>query len=104
MSHTDMTATEVFESLTGFDEIAIAQKFGTDVTVLADTKPTMFMRALVYVLKRRDGMTDAEAKNAAMGLTLKAAEGYFADDAADPMPEGSPSGKDEPQPDVEPTT
>lgn len=35
MSTIDQTADEVFESLTGFDEIAIAAKFGAEITDLA---------------------------------------------------------------------
>jgi hypothetical protein len=55
MTECSMTAEEVFDSLTGFDEIAIAQQFRHTVADLAQNDVSMFARALVFVAKRRDG-------------------------------------------------
>jgi hypothetical protein len=98
MSTVAQTAEEVFDSLTGFDELAIAQQFGRTVTDLAEHDPTMFGRALVFVAKRRDGAADADAKNAAFEVPLKQMnEGFFA------TPDSDESGKDE-QPEEQPGT
>lgn len=73
-----ITAEEMLESLTGFDEIAIKQQFGAEVADLANNQPTMFLRSLVAVhVKRQDGLPDAAAKQRAMELTLKQAQEYF---------------------------
>ena len=96
MSQIQHTAEEAFDSLTGFDEIAIVQQFGRTVTELADQDPTMFGRALVFVVKRRDGISDGEAKDAALGMTLKDLNENFFAKVSD-----EESGKDEepaPQP------
>jgi hypothetical protein len=93
---TDMTAEEMFESLTGYDEVAIAKAFSAEVTALADAKPTMFVRALVFTSLMRDGKAATDAKKAVMEMTLGQVNGYYADDvevmADDPQSE---SGKDE---------
>jgi hypothetical protein len=75
-----ITAEEMFESLTGFDEIAIHTAFGAEIFALMDTKPTTATRALVFVAKRREGMSDYEAKNAVLGMSLKEVTAYFEDD------------------------
>ncbi|MDF1705067.1 MAG: hypothetical protein P1U38_09860 [Aeromicrobium sp.] len=80
MSQTDKTATEVMESLTGFDEIAIAQQFGSEVLVLGKDRQTAFMRAMVFIDLRRAGSSDAEARQDAMSLPLKEVNEYFAAD------------------------
>lgn len=99
MSKIDQTYGEVSDSLTGFDEIAITQRFGRPVTDLFNDDFSMWMRALVFVLKRRDGLNDEEAWNAALGMALGAVSEYFADASAE-------SGKDEtetePQPESSP--
>lgn len=87
---TELTIEEVSDSLTGFDEIAIAQHFGRTVTDLAQHDPSMFGRALVFVVERRDGKSDDDARNAALGMTLKEYAAFFPD-----VSEGE-SGKDEP--------
>jgi hypothetical protein len=91
MSECSLTAEEVFDSLTGFDEIAIAQQFGHTVADLAQNDVSMFARALVFVAKRRDGLTDDEAKTAAFTMSLKETNSFFAEVAAE-----EESGKDEP--------
>ncbi|NGN92646.1 hypothetical protein G5C66_07830 [Nocardioides sp. KC13] len=71
----EKTADEVFESLNGFDEIAIEKAFG-EITSLKD-KPMMFLRALLFTEHRREGKTDKEAKQAAMDATMRELTDYF---------------------------
>lgn len=80
MSQTEKTAEEVMESLTGFDEIAVAKAFDAEIITLAEHHQTKFLRALVFVECRRVGQTDAEAWQSCMALSLKAAQDYFAAD------------------------
>lgn len=100
MSDVQLTAEEVFDSLTGFDEIAIAQHFGRTVSELAAHDQSMFGRALVFVLKRRDGANDDDARNQALSLSMKEFTAFFADtseeesgkdEQPEPQPESSPS-------------
>lgn len=88
MSATEITANDMFESLTGFDEIAIASYFGDRVTVLAkraqpdaeDLDPFTFLRALIFVDKRRNaGLNDPDAYKAVQGLSIAETQDYFAD-------------------------
>lgn len=74
-----ITAEEMMESLTGFDEIAISKSWGHEVLELAEHAPTTFTRSLVFVLMRRAGMSDPEAKQAVMEMTLKDVQGHFAE-------------------------
>lgn len=91
-----VTADEFLESMNGFDEIAIEQRFGDDVLNLAQKQPTRFTRALVFVLLRRDGKSDAEAYQSVMEMGLGAVQNYFADEEDEVMPEEptSAAGKD----------
>lgn len=95
MSNTDLTADEFFDSLTGYDEIAIGKAFG-DLESLRE-KPFTFLRALVFVDLKRQGNRDPEAKQAALELTIGALGEYFADDEpeVDPDDPDSESGKDD---------
>ena len=77
---TEMTGEMMFESLTGFEEIAISQHFGHEVGQLAESKPTMFLRAMVFTHIVRGGMNPKEAKQKVMGMSLKECNGYFAED------------------------
>lgn len=79
MSQIKQTAEEVFDSVTGFDEIAIANHFGATVQELAEKDASMFARALIFVVKRRDGLDDNEARNAALGLSMKEFREFFAE-------------------------
>lgn len=88
---TKPTADEVLESLTGFDEIAIEQAFGSDITSLARVSVGKFGRALAFVLARRDGMSDKDAKARTLGLTRREVDDLFAEDD-DQLP-GSEAGK-----------
>lgn len=105
-TETKLTAEEVIDSLTGFDEIAIAKAWGAEWSDLAETKPSTFNRSLVFTLFRRAGKTDAEAKAAALELTLKEVTEAFADDEDEVMPEEpeTESGKGDSGPTERPTT
>lgn len=80
---------EMIESLTGFEEIAIAKMFGAEVFDLANSKQTMFVRALVFVTFKRQDLDDKAAKDKVMGMTLGEVQGYF-DDADPEAGEGEP--------------
>ena len=96
MAETDKTAEEVLDSLTGFDEMAIKQHFGAPISDLA-TDQSMLARALVFVLRRRDGNSDDDARNQVLAMSLKEILGFFSEESAE-------SGKDEPSPEMKPGT
>ena len=81
MSQTDQTLEQVGDSLTGFDEIAIAQQFGRTYGSLAEHDPSMFTRALVFTVNRRNGQSDIDAYQAAMELTMGEIPGFFAEES-----------------------
>ena len=96
----ELTPSEMFLTLNGFDEIAIAQRFGVDVSEMTKT-PGMFVRALIFVSERRDGVKDGEAFKAAMEMPFGTAQEYFEpepeDDESEEGDDESESGKgDEP--------
>lgn len=78
MAQVSQSADEVFDSLTGHDEMAVAQHFGRTVHELTGD-PHMLGRALVFVTKRRlDGVNDDDARNAALNMPFKELnEEYF---------------------------
>lgn len=80
MSQVEQSAEEVFDSITGHDEMAIAQHFGKTVAQLLGD-PHMLGRALVFVSRRRlDGVNDDDARNFALDLPHKQLnETYFAE-------------------------
>ena len=102
MSQTDLTAEEVLDSLTGHDEVAIAHHFGQTWTSLAEADSSMLSRALAFIVKRREGATDDDARNAAMGLTVKelgSSGTFFAAASAEKAGKGeSPETSPEPSP------
>jgi hypothetical protein len=107
MSATDKTANEVFESLNGFDEIAIKVQFGQTVNELAGpAEAVTFLRALIFTEHRRAGMKDHPAWEAAMNMRVGDVRDYFADDDEDRIPDQpvTDSGKGDSQPESEPTT
>lgn len=80
-----LTVTEMTESLTGFDEIAISKQFGKEV---ADLSGTMVTRAMVCIaLSRENGHDIKAAYNASMSMPLKEIMAFFA-----PEPEGVDEG------------
>ena len=82
----DLTADDMFESLNGFDELAITRHFGRPVTELAKTDEMQFVRALVFTDQRRRDLKDRDAYTAAQELSMGALTAYFADDV-EPTPE-----------------
>ena len=99
-----LTATEVSESLTGYDEIGITQAFGA----LAELEGNMPARALAFVLFRRQEQVHDEAYKSAMALPAKALADLFADEPDEDEGDadlglGSPAGKDDSTSESEPT-
>lgn len=80
-----MSADDFFGTLNGFDEIAIARAFDAEIDTLRK-RPFTFLRALVFIDQRRRGKTDAEAKTAALEVTMSDLGDYF----PDPEPEIDP--------------
>lgn len=107
MTATDKTANEVFESLNGFDEIAIKKMFGQTMNSLTGPdEAVMWHRALIFTEQRRAGLNDHAAWEHAMGLALADVKGYFVDEPDEPVPSHpvTESGKGDSQPESEPTT
>lgn len=98
MSQVPQTSDEVFDSITGHDEMAIAQHFGQTVGDLLVTNPSMYTRALAFVVKRRAGVNDDDARNAVLEMPMKDVFTFFATEADEE------SGKGEPAPEQEPET
>lgn len=96
MTKLNQTAGEVFDSLTGHDEMAITQHFGRTVGDLTDDS-SMWGRALVFVAKRREGANDDDARAAALDMRLKDVTTYFAEESEE-------SGKDKPPAELPPGT
>jgi hypothetical protein len=96
-----MSIDEMVESLNGYDEIAIEKAFGSDVSSLLEKKPTMGLRALVFVDVRRGGVSDAEARKSAMELRLGEVQEYFPDEDPEVTPDdpATDAGKDDELPD-----
>lgn len=71
-----MSSDEFLKSLTGFEEIAIKQRFGVPVLAMEDDLAT-FGRALVFVAEKRTGKNDHEAYQTAMSYTFAEVTSYF---------------------------
>lgn len=76
------TASDMFLSLNGFDEIAVAKAFKADIADLRE-RPFAFLRALAFVHRRRAGDKDAEAYKTVMGMSIGEAGDYFAEEPDD---------------------
>jgi len=101
-----LTFTEVLDSLTGYDEQAIEQRFGADINTLLNTNATKAGRALVYVLFKRENDAadiqnpDGKAYKKVMGIPMAEITDHFGDDVPE-VDENSPvsdQGKDDEQP------
>lgn len=97
MSTSTKTANDVTISLNGFDEIAIAQRFGEEWTALHEKRSYRFIRALIFVEERRNGSKDADAFKTAMNLTTLEVGEYFVEEPAED-PESDLGNDDEPSP------
>ena len=97
---------EVFESLTGFDEIAVLETFGQSISRLADENETVFVRALVFIELVRAGRSRFDAHKLAMHMRLGDAKAALPDppDEFIPSEPDSETGKGDSLREVEPTT
>lgn len=99
----DQTTEELADSLTGFDEIAIKKAFGVPISALSPDQKGQggdvfqFLRALIFVHRRREGENDITAYNSAQNLRTAELNAYFADESAE-------SGKDSSAPETPPPT
>jgi len=59
----------LFRSINGFEQIAVEQHFRTKIEVIANDAFTL-MRALLFVVEKRDGMADGDAFRNVMLLRL----------------------------------
>lgn len=97
---TDLTSSEVLESLTGFDEIAIKERFKAPIGELFAEAISTARRALVFVVYKRQENGPKDPYKAAMSLTVGDLDAAFAqgDDDEDDAVAGealSELGKDE---------
>lgn len=74
------TFNEMLESLTGYEEIAIREAFGHEITELLDTSYTTAARALVLVDAARKGQAAKDAKQTALSMTIKQVNDFFVED------------------------
>jgi hypothetical protein len=97
------TVGEVLDSFTGQEELDLWEAFQ------GKTLPTVnwFQRTSIFVLKRREGLSIKEAKEAVLQMPASELGGYFVpddddpDDPDEPQPLGKPeteAGKDAEQP------
>ena len=78
-----MSVSEMTESLTGFEEIAVEKHMHVDVYLDAETKPMKVLRALVFVDAVREGLTVPDAVKRAQEMPMKQVQDAFPDDDAD---------------------
>lgn len=98
----DLTGDEMFESLTGFEEMAVKARFGVPINDLAKVDQLQLGRALVFAdLKRQDrNLKDKDAHDAAQAMELGVVLDYFSDEPDEPF-EDEPvtdAGKDDTPP------
>jgi hypothetical protein len=77
MTTIDQTAQQVYDSANGFDDIAVKKAFGASLLSLKDDAMT-FGRALAFIVAKRDGLNDMQAKQTVLGLSNAALSDYFA--------------------------
>lgn len=95
---------ELSQSLTGYDELAIEEKFNFAYDRLLGLSFVKAGRALLFVHFRRNGLTDDEAYKKVMRMTVRETNDAFvdADDDADDLDPDEPDteqGKDGSTPD-----
>ena len=67
---------DVFNSLNGWEEIAIKKAFGHEISG-NDLSGTMRIRALFFVLRKREGDNDMTARQAAFDASLSLIQSRF---------------------------
>jgi hypothetical protein len=80
---------EFLMGLNGFDEIAVAARFGDKIATLRND-PIALGRALAFVHYRRHGLNDADAHEAALTLSIRAVVEFFPPEA-EPEPVDDPA-------------
>lgn len=103
---TRLTVEEAIESLTGYEEVAVHERFGAYPDDLIGINALRGMRALAFVLtarelKRADAKNpDAKAYEQVMAMTLKQVSDFFPDVDDEVMPEEpvTDTGKGDSQP------
>lgn len=87
-SKTQRSILEVSDSVTGHEELEVTQFFGRPLGDLQLADGAMWARALVYLLKRREKVTDVDAYAQVLDLAIKDVWSTFANESVE-------SGKDE---------
>lgn len=101
ITKTSLSLEEAVESLTGFEELRIRERFGGDIEELLVERSRDGMRAVAAALVTRDLGQQEDAADAAyqhvMGLSMTALNDFFADDEPEAMPDepDTESGKDD---------
>jgi hypothetical protein len=72
-----ITALEGMRSLTGFDEIAVEKAFGKEFD---DLNGRDTVRAVIFVLEKRAGANDKDAKQYAMSVPMGQLDDHFETD------------------------
>lgn len=75
MSDSKPKVLDTIRSMTGFDEIAVEQRFHKNIQDIESE--SMMARALIFVLERRNGKDDKTAYGEAMRLTVGDLQSYF---------------------------
>lgn len=93
----DLDLADLLNSLTGYEEIAVEQKFGADPYTLLTTNVIKCMRAGAMIVHKRQGLKDGDAYKAAMSLTSKELDAFFPDSEDEPLPDEpvTEAGKDD---------
>ena len=90
----DLWSGQYGDSLTGFDEVAIAKAFGANLDTLAAKGGLEAVRALIFVHRRREGDNDKVAKAFALEATRREVADYFAGLGMPPVEGPDHEGKD----------
>lgn len=95
MTSEKISASEMVQTLTGFEELAIEQHMKVDAYADGARKPMSVMRALVFVQHKRAGAKDAEARQSAMEMPMREVQAMFAEEnpELDPEQPETPAGE-----------
>lgn len=91
------TIDTMVKSLTGFDEIAIEQAFHADLADVMESSGKV-LRALIFVMKKREGLSDHDAFLYAMNVKRGDVDGHFTlstevdDEGKAPEPDSTENG------------
>lgn len=94
-----LSLSDTVGSLSGFEEIAIEERFGATIGAILNVSLSKAGRALLFIKHRREGLKDSEAYKRAMELRLVDVSNlFFTDDEdaddVDPDNPYSDQGKD----------